>query len=143
MNEGSNNSSELNDLMFLALDHGFASIEDKSGPLVPFVMVRTISCQKTMHRFVCERLEEGVKKAKAYIEANKSELEMYAIAWDGYVTLEGKRWDAILVEASERSNELGFLLCQRYETKGTFKKKNHAVGNPALIDRPVSLLFQS
>ena len=134
-------SVEFNDLMFLALDHGFASIEDCSGPLIPFVIAKTAAGEREMHRFVCEKLEESSQKAKEYIEAEKSNLQIYALAWDGYITLDGKKWDAILVEAGERGNEFGLLMCQRYEKKGFIKKKNHKVGNPVLIEKPKSIIF--
>src|SRR5262245_52001302 len=134
-------SVEFNDLMFLALDVGFASIEDCSGPLIPFVIIKKIGGERVMHKFVCEMLEESIQKAKEYIEAEKSNLQIYALAWDGYITLDGKKWDAILVEAGERGTEFGLLMCQRYEKKGLIKRRNHKVGNPVLIEKPESRIF--
>jgi hypothetical protein len=62
---------------------------------------------------------------------------MYAIAWDGYITLEGRKWDAILVEAGEAQEPRGVLFAQRYQAgaKKLFRRsKNERVGNAALID---------
>jgi hypothetical protein len=58
---------------------------------------------------------------------------MYAIAWEVYLTIENKKWDAIFVEAGVSANEKALISAQRYEKKGIIKKKNVAVGNAALV----------
>ncbi len=134
-------SEEFADFFFLAIDHGFESIADGGGPLVPFVMSVTTSGKKEMHRFAMERLEEGLARAQQHVRDNQGDLRFYAIAWDGYVTLEGERTDAILVEAADRAQEHAVLFCQRYREvkKGLFRKKAcERLGNPALIGRPES-----
>lgn len=134
--------TEFNDLMFLALDHGFSSIEDGCGPLIPFAVTHTKNGEKNLQRFVCDRIEEGIGKAKAFVEEHYNDITMYAVAWDGYITLEGKRWDAIFVEAGMSDRSSGYLLCQRYETrKKLLRKKNVAVGNPALVGTPPSRIY--
>lgn len=72
---------------------------------------------------------------------NQGNLEMYAIAWDGYITSEDIRNDAVFVEAGDHNDSLGVTFCQRYREvkKGLFKgKKCERIGNPALIDRPIT-----
>jgi hypothetical protein len=54
------------------------------------------------------------------------------------VTIEGKKWDAILVEAGDKIAETGILLCQRYQKKGLFRKGVEPVGNPGFLGKPVS-----
>lgn len=135
-------SNAFSDFFFLAIDHGFGSIEKGGGPLVPFTIVVETSGKKQLNRFVTERLEDGVKKAKASITASQS-LSMYAIAWDGLVTLERREWDAVLVEAGDAAEDLGVLFSQRYVSgKRRFFRQGHCerVGNPALIGRPPSRL---
>ncbi|UCH88584.1 MAG: hypothetical protein JSV49_10055 [Thermoplasmata archaeon] len=134
---------EFNDLMFLALDHGFASIEDGSDPLIPFAMVHITSGERKMQRFVCEHLEVGVDQAKAFVEQNQAQITMYAIAWDGYITLKCRKWNAVFVEAGMNNRPNGFLLCQRYEAeKSFFRKKNKAVGNPIMVSQPPSRIHK-
>ena len=133
-------NTELNDLMFEALDHGFYSVED-GGPIIPFVMTKNINNEKGLQRFVAERIEDGVEKAKEYIEKNRNTIKIYALVFDGYITLEDKKADAILVEAGGIEGE-AIVLAQRYELKGFLKKKNYRVGNPALIDKPKSRLVK-
>lgn len=135
----SETSVEMNDLMFAALDHAVASIEE-AGPLVPFAMTINKGGDKKLTRFALELLEQGLEAAQAHIHGEKDNIKAYAIAWDGFITIEGNKWDCVLVEAGELGTEQGVLLAQRYEKKGLFKEKNLPVGNPALVERPVSRL---
>ncbi|MGB4075835.1 hypothetical protein [Pseudomonas sp.] len=135
----SETSVEMNDLMFAALDHAIASIEN-AGPLVPFTMTISKAGDNKLTRFVLEMLEQGLEAAQAHIQNEKENLKTYAIAWDGFVTIEGKKWDSIFVEAGELGTEQGVILSQRYEKKGLFKRKNLPAGNPALVERPTSKL---
>jgi len=133
---------EMNDLMFMALDHAIESIKDLS-PLIPFVITLNTIGEKNLHRFVHEMMEESVAAAKEHINNSKNELNAYAIAWDGFLTVDGQKWDAVLIEAGEAKSEKGALLAQRYEKKGLFKKVNKPVGNPALIEEPTSRVFST
>lgn len=136
-------SQEFADFFFLAIDHGFESIQDGGGPLVPFTMVSEQSGKKQLTRFASERIEDGVEKAKASVVASGA-TAMYAIVWDGFITLEGRRWDAILVEAGEASQEFGALFSQRYiqNKKGLFRKARcERIGNPTLVGKPQSRLW--
>ncbi len=127
------------DLFFFALDHGIRSIEDGGGPLISFAVVVDTKGHRNLHRFVTEQLEDGVKSARKYVADHEDELQMYAIAWDGFVTVEGKRTDAILVEAGDRGETKGVLFCQRY-VPGNGSTKLERIGNPGLIGRPENLL---
>jgi hypothetical protein len=128
----------LNDVMFMALDHGISSIADGTGPLIPFVITENKSGERTLKRFVSERVEEGVDTAKSHVDQLRGGIVRYAIAWDGYATVQGKKWDAVLVEAGDCNSDSAYLMIQRYERKGWLRKKNVPHGNPALIDRPPS-----
>ena len=123
-------SEKLMGLIFVALDHGVDSVRG-GGPLVPFLM--TEGREKKLHRFVTERLEEGLAKAQEAASSLDATTSSYAIAYDGYVTLEGAKYDAVLVEAGERGAATGFLFAQRYKpTKGLFSRFR-TVGNAALL----------
>ena len=136
-------SEEFTDFFYQALDHGFGSIEGGGGPLVPFTMVVESSGQRQLTRFALERLEDGFEQAKASVTPS-SPLSMYAIVWDGFITLEGQKWDAILVEAGERRIQYGVLLCQRYvhvEKSPSLDGPCERIGNPALVGKPQSRLW--
>ena len=86
-------SEQFASFFFLAIDHAFASIEDEIGPLIPFVMFVDRAGDRTLQRFVAEQLEEAVEQAHGFILENQSAWQMYALAWDGFITIEGKRTD--------------------------------------------------
>lgn len=134
-------TDEFTEFFFLAIDHGFGSIEDGAGPLIPFAMTVSLNGERKLNRFLTENLEDGLEQARNHVDENRDEVVMYAIAWDGYVTLDHERTDAILVEAGERQDPSGVIFCQRYREvkKGLLRKKKcEAIGNPALIGRPES-----
>jgi hypothetical protein len=139
MSETPNHEIKLNDLMFLALDHAVDSVRETADLLIPFIITEKDGDKRFLNRFVDDRVEQGVEKAKKFIEEKKEDFDRYAIAWDGFVTIEGTKWEAILVEAGDKIGETGILLCQRYQKKnGFFKKGIETIGNAALVGRPVS-----
>jgi len=139
MSDTPDHEIKLNDLMFLALDHAVDSVRESSDLLTPFVMAEKDGDQRILTRFMDERLERGVEQAKKFIEEKKDNFDRYAIAWDGFVTIEGIKWDAMLVEAGDKMSETGILLCQRYQKKkGLFKNGIEPVGNAALVGKPAS-----
>jgi hypothetical protein len=129
-------SETFADLVFLALDHGVDSLRADGGPLIPFVIV-VQDGEALMQRFVTERLEDGPEQAREAIAASPANVTAYALAYDGYITVEGTKFDAILVEASERDRPAGVRMAQRYTMK---KEDFETVGNPALLGECETLL---
>lgn len=130
---------KLNDLLFRALDHDVFSIEDNGETLIPFSLTEDASGQRTLTRYVADRVEIGVEEGKKKIEAAKHGIIRYALAYDGCLTADGRRWEALFVEAGDKVGATGVLLCQRYtRKKDWFKKGIVAFGNPALVGNPPS-----
>ena len=121
---------ELLDLAFLALDHGFGSIKDgKSGILIPFVMFEHAK-GRSLNRYVADTAQESVEHALAAVPGLPPGTSRYAVAFEGYITLEGKRWDAIIVEAGQTGFPQGETFCLRYQKKkGLFARGYETVGN--------------
>ena len=119
------------DLVFLALDHGIDSVRTSGGPLIPFVIVEQDG-KREIRRFATVRLEEGPERAREAIVALPPSATAYAMAYDGYITIQGTKFDAILVEASERGRPAGVRMAQRYIPK-KFLRRFQTVGNPALL----------
>lgn len=143
MSEEFDPSESFADLFFTAIDHGFRSIEDGSDPLIPFTLTVSTDGRRALQRYYTGELQESVAQAQASITPDLPDVIMYAIAWDGYVTIDGERTDAIFVEAGEASDPRGVLFVQRYRhvRKGLLRKKAcERIGNPALIDHPPSRL---
>lgn len=121
------------DLAFLALDHGIDSITPPSGgPLIPFVMIEDAVGNRRLARFMASTLEDSLDQARR-TAATESDAARVAIAFDGYITLEGRRTDAIYVELHARNAPTGFMFVQRYETKGMLRKKLDRIGAPGLV----------
>ena len=131
-------SEKFADLVFLALDHGVRSVQESGGPLIPFVVYEEDGELK-LQRFVTERLEEGPEQAREAIAASPESVTAYALAYDGYVTIEDTKFDAILVEASERGRPAGIRMAQRYSIKESLQSFQ-TVGNPALLGECETLL---
>ncbi len=124
-------SQQFADLVFLALDHGVDSVRGSGAPLTPFVMVEQ-GGKREIHRFAAERLEEGQQRAREAVAAFPASVTAYALAYDGFITVQGTKFDAILVEASERGRAAGVRMAQRYTPK-KFLRRFQTVGNPALL----------
>lgn len=130
-------SEKFADLVFMALDHGVESVRDSGGPLIPFVVIEGEDGARGIQRFVTERLEEGPERAREAITALPASVAAYALAYDGYITIENTKFDAILVEASERDRPAGVLMAQRYIIK---KENFEIIGNPVLLEECETLL---
>jgi hypothetical protein len=124
-------SEKFADLVFLALDHGVDSVRESGGPLIPFVMFVN-NDELMLQRFVTERLEEGPEQAREAIASSPESVTAYALAYDGYITVDGTKFDAILVEASERGRPAGVRMAQRYSIKKSLQSFE-TIGNPALL----------
>ena len=125
-------SEALAELVFAAIDIGILSVKESGGPLVPFVLMQEDG-NRTMHRFAAEMLEESLEQARAAVASAPASVTAYALAYDGYVTIDGQKSDAVMVEGCERGQASGQLFAQRYAAK-KFLRPFHEVGNPALID---------
>ncbi len=125
-----NASKELMDLIFFGLDHGIESVKG-GGLLIPFIVNDTKGKRK-LERFVTERIEEGKEKAEEYLKKINPIPQYAIIAYDGFVTIEGKKYDAILVKGFEKGQDKGYVLAQRYKPKA-FLKSLKIIGNAAFI----------
>lgn len=131
---------DLAELAVFALNHALRSIEDSEGMLVPFVMTDTENEGRSLHRFVADSMEESRQRARDWIAETDLSVVRYAFAWDGYVRLDDVKWDAVFVEAGDRVLPHGMLLCQRYQLEAGEDGQRRVVGEPMLVDKPVSLL---
>lgn len=104
---------ELLDLVGAALDHGIRSVQD-GGPMIPFVIHHGPD-GATLHRFVAETFEEGQDHARAFAWRAGPATIRIALAYDGYLTLDGERRDAIFVQAQAAGTPTSDLFAQQYE----------------------------
>ena len=117
----------LGDLALFALTHAVRSVVPEGGPLIPFAMVETTD-GRALARFVGD-LEEAQARARDHVRASSA--VRAAVAWDGYLTVEGVRTDALFVEAGEPGTA-GIVLAHRYRDAGAGPAE--AIGRPILVD---------
>ena len=88
---------------------------------------------RSLHRFV-EELVRAQELARQWVRA-QSGLRMACVAWDGYVTLNGVRTDAVFVDGCDDSREQGCVFLQRYVRAGRLRRSTKALGNAGLCAR--------
>lgn len=131
-------SEKLMELVFKGLDHGIYSIKDGDGPLIPFVMTKTNE-EIAMQRFMAETLEECVAQAKKYLIELTEKPDIAIMAYDGMITIEGTKFDAIMVDGYEKNDNKGYCFAQRYKPK-KFLSRFKEIGNAAFIDEFENIL---
>jgi hypothetical protein len=88
-------SDNLMKLAFMAADHGIDSVRASSGPLIPFMIIE--GEKRELRRYVTENVEDGLVKAREAASSLNSNTKAYAIAHDGYITLQDGIYDAIII----------------------------------------------
>lgn len=129
---------KLVDLMFFGLDYGIENIQtDNSVSLIPIV-VTEMDGKRDLKRFVTERIEDGLEEGEHYLK-NEKEAQYGVVIYDGYLTVDGNKMDAVLVKGFDREDEVGYIIGQRYSRT----KDNHKlelIGNPAFVGNEAQML---
>ena len=129
---------KLVDMMFFGLDYGIDNIKiNGKGALVPFVVTEKDG-QNKLDRFVTERLEDGLNEGLRFLE-NEKESRFGVIVYDGFLTVDGQKIDAVLVKGFDRNDEVGYMIGQRYKPKKILRSFE-LIGNPAFIGNDEQLL---
>lgn len=120
--------------MFKALDHALWSVQD-GEVLVPFVMTETV-----LTRFANETVDKGKEEAEKFLAQQTD--EVITLAFDGFLTRDSQKMDAIFVEAFDKELPQGLLLAQRYKPK-TDSQEFEMVGNPAVVEYLNNPIFRN
>ena len=107
-------SDALLDLVFAATNHGVDSVRS-GGPLLPFLLCESASGERQLNSFMSPtlHLDQAVAAAREQAAALPPDVTRAALAYEGYLTLEGARSEAIYVEAAERG-EPAAVFAQRF-----------------------------
>jgi len=117
---------EVFDLLDAALDNGVASLAE--GHLIPFAIFDGPAGRR-MARFIAEPYELAVDQARKAV-AGAGDADRVLIAYDGYITIQGSRSDALLIEAQDRRRSHSVTFALRYRpasSAGGFE----TMGDPA------------
>lgn len=131
---------ELMDVMFAALDHAVGSIAHAGGPMTPFVLCAE-GDRAELHRFVAATVEEGLERAREFVQSLGPEISQVALAYDGYVTIDDVRSDAVMIEVQAAGTPTSDVFAQRYEIAGGSlseigNAKHVAIEQPSLFREP-------
>lgn len=124
-------SEELVALTFFAANHALASIK-RGGTLATFTLSETNSGKRRLMRFLDATIEETVDHARAAIQELPPGTARAVTAYDGFITLDETRSDAIMLEAQERNSGRCLTFAQRYEP-GRLLRPLRGIGNLALV----------
>jgi hypothetical protein len=128
-------------LLSCALADGLSSLRDSSAPIFPYIMIYADSDSDPRMRFLEVRRFVGEDLGSLVAQAHESVIRrpgwpMYAIGWDGSVTVDGRKWDALLVEVGDRDHPEARIMAQRCElaTAGRVRRSHQhlPVGAPIL-----------
>jgi hypothetical protein len=129
---------KLVDLMLFALDHGIESIRIKGkGPLVPFVVTER-NGEKEVTRFFTINLEDGLSEAIRFLK-DESKSHFAALVYDGFLPMNDKKFNAVIVRGYDRTDSVAYALGQRYIPSRFFSFFKLA-GNKVFLGNADSLL---
>lgn len=121
--------ASLADLAMFALDHALFSIEE-GGPLIPLVLAES-AAGRNGHRFLADTLEDGLAQARRFVGTDAG-WRRAALAYDGYLTRDGDRRDAIYVLAWDRDTATAVSVAHRY-VPGQPDRPLERVGDPLYL----------
>ena len=125
-----NEAKDLKQWVFEALELGFRCIGD--GDRTPFYLLIADDA-----RHLVDLTSPDGTMSEAFLEGGRALIRQYArsgqyyvLVWDGYLTMQGKKEDAVFAEAGESDAPSGLLFAQRY--KQTKSGKLSKIGKPAI-----------
>ena len=127
----------LLDLLFWTLDQARENVIPSGGALTAFAMIETAAGERSLVSAPAGSAV-GPAAARSAVTAASGDIVRSAVAWNGHITVEGVRDEAILVEGSERGRTV-YTFAQRYRRRGFFTKVAYAYGNPALVGKADSV----
>jgi hypothetical protein len=109
---------ELMEFALLTLDWAADALISSGGHIAPFSLMQTRDQAEAgkkgeLTMFVSKAPENGLEQARTTVR-NTTDVLLAAVAWDGYLTMEGQRTDAVVVEASAAGDQASILLARRH-----------------------------
>jgi hypothetical protein len=88
--------------------HGIWCVSDK-GPLIPMLGYQKTDGSRGMDRFAVEQLEQGVAQGEERLHANPHGAAHAVLVYDGFVTLDSGKTDALILKARKYGSPSGVL----------------------------------
>ncbi|WP_431927769.1 hypothetical protein [Amycolatopsis tucumanensis] len=128
--------------LFDAIDFAVENAETTESGFVPFVLAVMPDGEKVATRYVDSEenftVEGSVALARQDLAAADPVPRHVALAWDGFLTLDEDRTEAVFVDAYEQGRPEGVRFAQRYYRTSSGLEM---IGNPLLLGhRPEPML---
>lgn len=94
--------------------------------------------KRGLERFVAQPCEQAVAKAREAASKLPPQVIRYAIPYDGFTTVDGKKFDAGIVHGADRTAGKACLLAQRYTPKSPVQP-TQPIGNAVFLGREPAL----
>ena len=132
---------ELQQLVLQAIDVGIDAFTN--GESDPFVFFVDGAGESHTVVIAADEGTEGsdlVAIARQTVSQGLGQLaQLYALTYDGSLTTDGEKFDAVFVEAGERGEAVASLIAQRYRVKKRSRRAKK-VGAPTIVDSAGHLL---
>ncbi|NIJ12142.1 hypothetical protein FHU38_002486 [Saccharomonospora amisosensis] len=119
LGEFDNLDAQSGDFVFETIDLALEHAAESEHGFLPFATVLARDGSKELARLVDDEdnptIEGGVMLGRQRLREVNGSAHCVTLCWDGYLTLEGRRTDAVFVEGYELGRPVGVLLAQRYE----------------------------
>jgi hypothetical protein len=130
-------SPKLLKLMLFALNEACKEIA-RTGGQTPLAVIETPAGQ-FIQGFKGKRLEFEYEEARQALLTAPSEAERYALAWAGYLTLQGVRYETVMIGGGERGKPRGATMGLRYKQQLP-EVRFQPIGNPKILGPGDNLL---
>lgn len=122
-------SNNLTDKIITVMDHAIGLKKDGIDPMIPFAFVY-IGDGGTLKSFLGDTPEYADKMFEKTILEEDPDYAIYG--YDGFLTVEGKKTDAVIFKAYDKTDDTIYLVGQRFIPK-TDSTDCETVGNPAFL----------
>ncbi len=125
-------SEGLEQLVLEAIELGYGCFGD--GDHSPFVIILDNNANRQLIDF--QNADENIDSdllgsARETIRETFSSAKLYTLVWDGYLTTDGVKGDAVFAEAGEKGEADAFIFAQRYKQKKRAKSLEK-IGDPEM-----------
>ena len=129
-------SDGLTTAILEAVRRGLELLRDGASPLQPLLLTWRAGVVFT-DVLLGESMEDSVAFGRETAWKAEKDVTHCVLLWDGYITIDGVRSEALFLQAQERGRPESHVLVQRYSLEGA--ERLTWLGNPSLLrsDRPL------
>lgn len=96
-----------------AIDYAVSALS-AADPLVPFAMTWRDN-ETYVERFMQGAYDDSIEMAMRFVNDADEGISSYAVVWNGYVDIDGKKHDAVVAEVGDRASSNAIQLAQPYQ----------------------------